>query len=119
MRRIAAGALAALVTLPSFAAGPKEDPAVAEFKQATLEVLKDPDSARFRSLRMTEGPKLDMRFRALCGEVNAKNGFGGYIGFQRFVTWRVANYDFKTVLEASSPGPTSFSSAWAEYCATR
>jgi hypothetical protein len=40
--------------------------------------LKDPDSARFRNFRMNaEGD--------FCVEVNARNEYGGYTGFQ---TWR-------------------------------
>ena len=40
--------------------------------------LKDPDSAQFRNLQYT--PPF------VCGEVNAKNSFGGYNGFERFIT---------------------------------
>jgi len=39
--------------------------------------LKDPDSAQFRNVRRL--PDGD-----ICGEVNSKNGFGGYVGFQHF-----------------------------------
>lgn len=44
--------------------------------------LKDPVSAEFRNStvsRVNGNP-------VVCGEVNAKNGFGGYTGFQRFVS---------------------------------
>lgn len=41
------------------------------------DVLKDPDSAQFRNVQATE--------TAVCGEVNARNGFGGYNGFKGFV----------------------------------
>lgn len=39
--------------------------------------LVDPESAQFRNLH-TKGDKI-------CGEVNAKNGMGGYVGFVPFV----------------------------------
>lgn len=39
--------------------------------------LKDPASAEFRNLSRN-GP-------AICGELNAKNGFGGYVGFAAFI----------------------------------
>jgi hypothetical protein len=43
--------------------------------------LKDPDSAQFRNVRL-----LDFNpGRLVCGEVNAKNGFGAYVGFTPFV----------------------------------
>lgn len=45
-------------------------------------LLKDPGSAEFQNTfvsRKLGGP-------VVCGEVNAKNSFGGYTGFQRFVS---------------------------------
>lgn len=43
-------------------------------------VLKDPESARFQnlSIKTFEGE------RVVCGQVNAKNAYGGYVGFTRF-----------------------------------
>lgn len=43
--------------------------------------LKDPASAEFRNVtfKRYEGTAI------VCGEVNSKNGFGGYTGFQHFV----------------------------------
>lgn len=40
---------------------------------ALMNYLKDPDSADIRN------------HRGNCGEVNSKNGFGGYTGFKRFI----------------------------------
>lgn len=40
--------------------------------------LRDPGSAQFRGLRLKDS-------NTVCGEVNAKNGFGGYSGWQSFV----------------------------------
>lgn len=42
--------------------------------------LKDPESARFRNVFVSP------RGRAVCGEVNAKNSMGGYVGFKRFIS---------------------------------
>ena len=39
--------------------------------------LKDPESSKFKNIKLSE----DMSF---CGDVNAKNGFGGYSGFSKF-----------------------------------
>ena len=50
------------------------------YKQQLLRVLKDPESAQFRNLRLSSGEGGE----ALCGEVNAKNAFGGYVGFTPF-----------------------------------
>ena len=43
--------------------------------------LKDPESAKFKNMRVSIiNPKV------VCGEVNSKNSFGGYTGFQKFVS---------------------------------
>lgn len=44
---------------------------------AVRRMMKDPESAQFRNLEVKRG--------GLCGEVNARNGFGGYVGFREFV----------------------------------
>ncbi|MDG2531026.1 hypothetical protein [Caulobacter endophyticus] len=49
--------------------------------RALAEALKDPDSAKFQGVTWSttvEGP-------AVCGLVNARNGFGAYGGAQRFI----------------------------------
>lgn len=48
-----------------------------------VEVLRDPDSARFRNVRYSV--QSDGRI-IFCGEVNARNGLGGYTGYMLFVT---------------------------------
>ena len=53
-----------------------------------VERLKDPESAKFRNLkggsfRLGDGS----RAFGVCGEVNARNSFGGYTGFEGFVVW--------------------------------
>lgn len=59
--------------------------------------LRDVRSARF-------GPQAtyaqnDFGFRRICGTVNAKNGFGGYVGFQPYlVLWKPADPDFAPVM---------------------
>jgi hypothetical protein len=68
--------------------------------------LKDPDSARYGAFRQPVGgvlalPNLNsrggqdfehygsMRYVGwfMCGEVNAKNSYGGYTGFEPFMVW--------------------------------
>jgi hypothetical protein len=54
--------------------------------------LRDPSSAQFRNERFTASGNL-------CGELNSKNGAGGYVGFRRFISMGPdANY-----LEAEGP----------------
>lgn len=49
--------------------------------------LKDPDSAKFRGVvKFSTG--------AVCGEVNAKNAMGGYVGFTPFVVSRHGQVEF-------------------------
>lgn len=67
--------------------------------------LRDPDSAQFRSVRFS-----DRRGPTVCGEINGRNAFGAYAGFQRFVS-------------GGSPGTTflegdaqDFGDVWARLC---
>lgn len=66
--------------------------------------LKDPDSAQFQNQFISSKD-------AACGEVNAKNSFGGYTGFKRYVS---AGRDL-TVLE-SDAGAGEFDAAWQRAC---
>ena len=49
---------------------------IAEVKAAVSDMLKDPQSAQFTNVRVVEG--------LVCGEVNARNSLGGYVGKQKF-----------------------------------
>lgn len=50
---------------------------IAEAEVIIKNGLKDPDSAQFDKAHYTG--------KAVCGLVNAKNGYGGYSGFKRYV----------------------------------
>lgn len=89
MKRIVLMAL--VVASSAFAAKPKAPPAedygkaveakmIAEGQDRIVNRLNDPESARFRNVFIS--PK----GRAICGEVNAKNAMGGYVGFRRFIS---------------------------------
>lgn len=52
---------------------------VASTKALITRDLKDPASAQFRELTM-----VDAGMMVLCGEINAKNSYGAYVGFKRF-----------------------------------
>src|SRR5262245_13994790 len=76
------------------------------FRQARAAVvanLKDPESARF-------GDKFDRRinrgrdgvlYEVVCGEVNARNGFGGYTGSKMFL-WTASDIGIRRVIMADS-----------------
>ncbi|HEX5126486.1 MAG TPA: hypothetical protein VFW00_07075 [Rhodocyclaceae bacterium] len=80
-----------MVASSAFAAKPKAPTAedygktveakmIAEGQDRIVNRLNDPESARFRNVFIS--PK----GRAICGEVNAKNSMGGYVGFRRFIS---------------------------------
>ena len=50
--------------------------------EAVREQLKDPSSAQFSELEMKKTS--DGSMNVLCGQVNAKNSFGGYVGARPF-----------------------------------
>lgn len=66
---------------------------IEEAMAAVSKDLKDPSSAQFRNVRIKGGH--------VCGEVNAKNAMGGYVGFQRF-SWYISTPD-----SVSFPSDTS------------
>lgn len=47
-------------------------------RKITAAILHDPDSAQFRNLRAIQDD-------IVCGEVNGKNLFGAYAGYQKFI----------------------------------
>lgn len=53
--------------------------AIPKARASMIILLKDPSSAQTRNERITKAG-------ALCGEVNAKNGMGGYVGFKRYIS---------------------------------
>lgn len=46
-------------------------------KDAVRELLRDPNGAQFRNVRLSSDGHV-------CGEVNPRNGMGGYTGFRPF-----------------------------------
>lgn len=63
--------------------------------------LKDPFSAQFRNIKQN------------CGEVNAKNEFGGYTGFSRFV---VFEKNTRVSIEDGGKFQYVFEALWNKYC---
>ncbi|WP_415289115.1 hypothetical protein RSD66_04185 [Brevundimonas sp. S1H14] len=53
------------------------DARVREAKELVADQLLDPESAEFRNVK-AEGPRV-------CGQVNAKNRMGGYVGYEDFL----------------------------------
>lgn len=66
---------------PPFKSNPKVARQVMRDGKATLlNQLKDPDSAKFKAVFTSEDV-------ATCGEFNAKNSMGGYVGYKRFIVF--------------------------------
>lgn len=88
---------------------------IANARQAVLYQLKDPDSARFRD----EFSMAKTHTRAVCGQVNSKNSFGGYTGFHRFIVGnnKLSNASY-VKLEPIEEGPDAriFTVFWQVYC---
>lgn len=77
---LAVAAVGAAITLYGFTL-PARLPVVDPFADARAVVvasLKDPDSARFGAFARGKGS-------SVCGEINARNSFGGYTGPRAFV----------------------------------
>lgn len=88
------------------------DRLISEAKDAIKRQLKDPYSAQFENVSVKhEG--------IVCGYVNAKNAFGGYVGRKRFVYLgtfaKGANFEsgkFGALLEGSETAGHPTSAGW-------
>ena len=65
----------------SFLASDSEENAISKAKDVVRQELKDPSSAQFQNLQI----KPYSKGKVICGEVNGKNSYGGYVGFKKFV----------------------------------
>ncbi|HHA2818290.1 TPA: hypothetical protein ACOFCQ_000825 [Stenotrophomonas maltophilia] len=73
-------------------------------ERAVRRELKDPEAAEFRDVRANYTEEFGV---VACGRVNAKNEFGGYAGFRRFVSSGKS-----VILE----GRDNIADAWADAC---
>jgi hypothetical protein len=85
------------------------EPATMRAEDAVKGKLRDPSSAQFRNVHLN---KIDSN--TVCGEVNAKNAFGGYAGYMRFAAeadgqkWRIMLDDGSLDTE----GKSFFATLW-------
>ena len=82
---------------------------IAVTQDAVRAKMRDPQSVRFRNLFFHRGVG---GAPMVCGEVNARNGFGGYSGYQRFF----ASGDLIGPITAEQMRPGEFERAWAQNC---
>lgn len=64
---------------------------IAHAQNIIKEMLKDPESARFRRVYGAQG---DVEKIAICGEFNAKNSYGGYTGYKPFMVFEDGDRGF-------------------------
>lgn len=83
------------------------------FRGVVSATLKDPSSAQFRDDRVVRLPDGSARY---CGEVNARNAFGGYVGFRPFI----ADDNGVAFLppDDSTSAHQAFRVLWANNCST-
>jgi hypothetical protein len=79
---------------------------IAVTEQSVRASLKDGDSATFRNAYFV----LYREIPLVCGEVNSKNGFGGYSGYQHFIGGGDTHY----MEESFAPG--EFPGMWNKIC---
>jgi len=82
---------------------------IANTQRAVKAQMKDPGSVRFRN---TQFKAYQGRVPVVCGEINAKNGFGGHTGYQRFIA---SGETFGPFLEEMMPAG-EFAKSWSEFC---
>lgn len=93
--------LTALITLISTVSFANDQILINKAKQGIKYQLKDPTSVLFRDVRVvtnTEGKK------TVCGEVNAKNTYGGYVGFKPFYSTSILDSDNEIMSEIQTNG---------------
>jgi hypothetical protein len=102
--------IAALVPVLAFAQSDSADaPEIALAKTGMMDKLKDPDSAKFKNLSISKKyPWI------ICGEVNAKNSYGGYVGYERFIAF--LDRDSKSTVANVTTDPDLIRSDWPDYC---
>lgn len=71
--------MAVLLAVTGSASAQETDHIIEQAKTVVASKMKDPDSARFTDV------SLQAKGNMVCGWVNAKNSFGGYVGFRPFV----------------------------------
>lgn len=103
LRAILLAATAAL-----FLNAPQAAPSgIGKATKAAADALKDPSSAKFRHVvAMQENA-------GYCGEVNAKNSYGGYVGYRKFYVIGTTDAYFD---DSDTETFSSFPTMWAKYC---
>lgn len=73
-----------LLAPTAYAAQPATSPLIARAKALIAGRMNDPSSLQYRKLRVVNETVQGKALTIACGEFNAKNKMGGYVGFQTF-----------------------------------
>jgi hypothetical protein len=92
------------ISCPTLAQDKNE--AIRRAQDAVREKLKDPSSAQFKDVAYFQSGSLDV----VCGQVNAKNAYGGYSGFREFLALN------KVALIRMGFNRKIFDEAWDHFC---
>ncbi|MDE1151044.1 MAG: hypothetical protein PW788_00785 [Micavibrio sp.] len=86
---------------------------ISKAKQSVAAQMKDPGSTQFKNVAGYSYGQPG--FTMLCGEVNAKNSFGGYIGYRHFTYF--SGVLVMNELEGKGDGwENKFNQHWNESC---
>lgn len=114
MKKIAKVLLIVCITLAS-AAHAQKQPSVQQLtktlREAVNDALLDAPSARFKDEFISGSENENSNALSLCGLVNSKNSFGGYVGFKPFIS----NTEGMVILDtAEVPSATQY--LWPVWC---
>lgn len=87
----------------------EEEKAITLVKSDVSNHFKDPSSTMFRNVVSVDRGNSQW---AVCGEVNAKNGFGGYVGYIQFYG-ETQIYESTMVAISSIPSSPEENAMWA------
>jgi hypothetical protein len=87
----------------------EDDPVILKAQDAVAAKMMDPNSVQFKDLAhyIVGEKKLD----AVCGSYNAKNAYGGYVGFRKFMV--IAGV---TMLRKDDVTAKYFDGLWDDTC---
>ena len=105
--------LSTSIALALVGCGPTENPSsgvsdgdfIVKSQTLVLGKLRDTSGVKWRNLYVSRSSGA----RVLCGEINSKNGFGGYSGFQQFVSGGITFFE-------SEVDSAEWQKVWIELC---
>lgn len=111
MRNITLGTVLAVAIAACGGCQPQPVDVEALVKADAVARLKDPESAQFRNVRTVHG--------IVCGELNAKNSFGGYVGFEPFYGRVAENGKAEAFSASANPFGSHFEEVLEAACRDR